>query len=659
MNHNSLQSKNFRFSQGSRYGQHNYYSGGGVYSEFDELPPNPNEESLRTPFSNINEEQSPGEYSGMTATLEHLLVEEFKLVEKKLDKEKKEDALLKLNDILKIWMDQVNAQLLERDPDNHPVLRDPRSQLYQQKYTARLLCFGSYKLGVSTPTGDIDALVLAPKYVERDRDFFGTLYQILQQKAEFNDQITDLTFVNYEHSITPLIKMEFYDVSVDLVFACIEDVSALDGEVKASGLSDRPNLANNHVLRPMDDKMKRSYNGFRNAEMILNSVVDLRRDSDQIIRRKIGDYRTFLRLVKLWAKRKGVNENKFGFLGGIALAILCAKIFQLFSSHAPLHLFERFLYIYSTEWNWDKWPVKIVDDIVEDFGSERKQNYVRQRFMYIMTPAWPQMNSSYNVSFSSREVMLKMMRDSHAELTSNLAKRNLDVVSFYQPFDFFCQHDQFLEITIGGRSEDPDQFLLWKGYIEAKLRYLTEELENLMNYYDFMIQVWPRTYEPGDLEIRREYHSSFHSFELKEKLYIGLSLQVDYERPVDLNSAVKKFLVRIEKGWAKENPTRDPAKLNVFIYILSKADISRNPGEESIEKSPNLEPKNLSFKKHVKSLHASADPGSFLQKRANVEMGSRERKTYKDIEIKRPVKKVKKAAADKKKEVELINDLFS
>ena len=44
-----------------------------------------------------------------------------------------------------------------------------------------MLCFGSYKLGVSGPSGDIDALVLCPNYVDWEEHFFGMLYPILEE----------------------------------------------------------------------------------------------------------------------------------------------------------------------------------------------------------------------------------------------------------------------------------------------------------------------------------------------------------------------------------------------------------------------------------------------------------------------------------------------
>lgn len=106
--------------------------------------------------------------------------------------------MLKMNEILKTWMSQVNKSV--------------ENKLDYANSFARLLCFGSYKLGVSTPKGDIDAIVLAPNYVDREKHFFGDLYNLLMEYSKYNKNINDLTCVNFTHSITPLIKLEFYGV---------------------------------------------------------------------------------------------------------------------------------------------------------------------------------------------------------------------------------------------------------------------------------------------------------------------------------------------------------------------------------------------------------------------------------------------------------------
>lgn len=54
----------------------------------------------------------------------------------------------------------------------------------------------------------------------------------------------------------------------------MDNISQFDGKITVCGLSVRKNLYNDFLMDHMDEKMKRSFNGFRNAEMILNSVIN-------------------------------------------------------------------------------------------------------------------------------------------------------------------------------------------------------------------------------------------------------------------------------------------------------------------------------------------------------------------------------------------------
>lgn len=60
---------------------------------------------------------------------------------------------------------------------------------------------------------------------------------------------------------------------MDLLFATVDNVGLLDGNQVDSYHTIRPNLYNDLIMDHMDDKMKRSYNGFRNAEMIIDSIL--------------------------------------------------------------------------------------------------------------------------------------------------------------------------------------------------------------------------------------------------------------------------------------------------------------------------------------------------------------------------------------------------
>lgn len=60
---------------------------------------------------------------------------------------------------------------------------------------------------------------------------------------------------------------------MDLLFVTVDNVSLLDGKVYENGIVVWENLYNDLLMDHMDDKMKRSYNGFRNAEMIMESFL--------------------------------------------------------------------------------------------------------------------------------------------------------------------------------------------------------------------------------------------------------------------------------------------------------------------------------------------------------------------------------------------------
>jgi len=49
-----------------------------------------------------------------------------------------------------------------------------------------------------------------------------------------------------------------------------------------------------------------------------------------------------VKCIKVWAKNKGISENKMGYLGGISWAILAAKICQMFPNFCLNQLLLEF-----------------------------------------------------------------------------------------------------------------------------------------------------------------------------------------------------------------------------------------------------------------------------------------------------------------------------
>merc|ERR1719443_403566 len=157
-----------------------------------------------------------------------------------------------------------------------------------------------------------------------------------------------------------------------------------------------------NLLRNLDDKSVRSLNGCRVADHILSLVPDPER------------FRETLRLVKLWAKRRGVYSNVLGFFGGITWAILVARVCQLYPHYSPGALVDRFFRVYD-RWNW-KNPVMLCP-IREETSTAGLMAFKvwnpklhpqdRMHLMPIITPAFPSMNSTHNVTETTKRVLME------------------------------------------------------------------------------------------------------------------------------------------------------------------------------------------------------------------------------------------------------------
>ncbi|XP_033835685.2 poly(A) polymerase gamma isoform X2 [Periophthalmus magnuspinnatus] len=276
----------------------------------------------------------------------------------------------------------------------------------------KIFTFGSYRLGVHTKGADIDALCVAPRHVERT-DFFQSFFEKLKQLEE----IKDLRAV--EDAFVPVIKFKFDGIEIDLLFA----------RLALQSIPDNLDLRGDSILRNLDIRCIRSLNGCRVTDEILYLVPNKE------------NFRLTLRAIKLWAKRRGIYSNMLGFLGGVSWAMLVARTCQLYPNAVAATLVHKFFLVFS---KWE-WPNPVLLKQPEDSNlnlpvwDPRVNPSDRYHLMPIITPAYPQQNSTYNVSTSTRTIMSEEFKYG-LSVTDEILQGKAEWSKLFEPPNFFQKY---------------------------------------------------------------------------------------------------------------------------------------------------------------------------------------------------------------------------
>lgn len=169
--------------------------------------------------------------------------------------------------------------------------------------------------------------MVVPKYVSRP-DFFEHFPALLEQMSP-PGAIEELTPV--ADAFVPIIKLEFSGISIDLIFA----------RLLVASIPVTLDLKDDALLRGLDETDLRCLNGTRVTDEILTLVP------------QVKTFRHALRAIKLWAKKKAVYSNVMGFPGGVAWAMMVARICQLYPQAPGSAIVGRFFHLMSS-WPWPR-----------------------------------------------------------------------------------------------------------------------------------------------------------------------------------------------------------------------------------------------------------------------------------------------------------------
>ncbi|KAF8863816.1 Poly(A) polymeras-like protein [Acephala macrosclerotiorum] len=315
----------------------------------------------------------------------------------------------------------------------------------------RLLTFGSFKLGVIGPGSDIDTLIIAPKHVHT-KDFFETFPEILYKYAP-EGAITELVPKPDAHA--PCMTLKYHGIDLDLLFGRIANLTQIP-----------PNFSRveDSMLQGLTEPEVRCLNGVRVADEMLSLVPE------QAV------FRTALRTIKLWSARRAIAGNMYGFPGGVAWAILVARVCQLYPKATGATIVLKFFKIMG-QWQWPM-PVllKSIEDLEKGIRIWNPKIYPQDRrhMMPIITPAYPSMCTTHNVTHSTMTVIQRELQRG-----GKIADKIMDGKEKWQ--ELFTKHTFFTSgykhyLTVLSASTTKEAQQLWSGFVESRVRILVGRL---------------------------------------------------------------------------------------------------------------------------------------------------------------------------------------
>ena len=301
------------------------------------------------------------------------------------------------------------------------------------------------------PGSDIDTLVVVPKHVTRE-NFFEHIPTFMNRMAP-PKAIQELTPV--PDAYVPIIKLEISGISIDLIFARLEMPSVpLDLTLKDTS-----------ILRGLEERDLRSLNGTRVTDEILELVPQQK------------TFRTALRGIKLWAQRRAIYANIMGFPGGVAWAMLVARVCQLYPHATGSVIIAKFFFIIST-WSWPQ-PIllKNIEDGPLHVRVWNPSLYTGDKFhlMPIITPAYPSMCATHNITMSTKTTIIRELKRGR-EITDKIFMGQLHWKDLFTKHTFFTDgYKYYLSIIAASRTKDAQH--VWSGLVESKVRMLVSNLE--------------------------------------------------------------------------------------------------------------------------------------------------------------------------------------
>ncbi|XP_053696856.1 poly(A) polymerase type 3-like [Sabethes cyaneus] len=417
-----------------------------------------------------------------TSELEKVL-ESYNVLEDPSEREHRKEILAKLNTLFRQWVRDVSIA------QNMPAA-------VADKLGGTIYPFGSYRLGAYDKNADIDAICVAPRNVER-ADYFGSFFELLKRQPEVIGCRT------VKSTTVPIIEMKFDGIEIDLSFA----------QLKLDEVPDNFDFFDETQLDEYDHKSQHSVRGVQVTEQILRLVPN------------IDTFRLTLRVIKLWAKRRGIYSHILGYLSGVSWTLLVARTCQLHPNATAATLVHNFFLEFSG-WDWSQAVKQITDN--ENF-------LVGFCLMTIVIPIQRRDNTA-NVSHSVRQMIIDELHRGKEVTDEIMLTKAAGWDKLFAAPGFFNKYRHYIVLLVS--SNNANDHLRWCGLVEFKILTLIAILKR--NPQIALTHVNPKRFEHPEHTSKRRSDGKVK--QLCSLWFIGFEFDKPESSNVDLTKDIDDFL---------------------------------------------------------------------------------------------------------------------
>ncbi|KAL3116412.1 hypothetical protein niasHT_006859 [Heterodera trifolii] len=344
---------------------------------------------------------------------------------------------------------------------------------------ARLLISGSLLLDVHTIGSDVNLFCVAPGERLKLSDFMGSdkngkcvenkckseeaddakslFCQICEDKSTAN-------LIKIESASILLIRFAFDGIEFDISFVAVPKLEILTQKMDDNELK---SLLEHFYWSVNEQKhMLRSLSSFRSTLYISNLFYKEAQQNVKELNESRKTFKNLLILLKIWAKNNYIYSNKIGFLNGIALAIMVAKIVLVYPNSTLPFLLDKFFLFYFAR--HPQIPIQLTKSIDTSPNANLFLLDARELEMPVLTPTSLVQNAARLVTHSNAKVIRRQMFDALNKISSMKNKQfELDgllknSIPFSQKFHNF--------IVINCVAEDKEEADAFCDFVEWRMR---------------------------------------------------------------------------------------------------------------------------------------------------------------------------------------------